>query len=124
MAGKRRLILSGELRVTIARLLSAAPFPSPRFLLPSIQKSSKDWLRYEETGLPFVDQLGEYHLGKYTFRDINFLVDQDLPETLIIGKAGEFPAGILPLKTIYYPDGEAAILIVDPSIQTYAKAAF
>jgi len=90
----------------------------------TIQKSSKDWLRYEETGLPFVDQLGEYHLGKYTFRDINFLVDQDLPETLIIGKAGEFPAGILPLKTIYYPDGEAAILIVDPSIQTYAKAAF
>ncbi|MCK4588306.1 glycosyltransferase family 39 protein [Candidatus Woesebacteria bacterium] len=90
---------------------------------PSItQKESEDWLRYQEKGLPFLDQLGEYYLGKYTFRDINFSVDQKLSNVLIIGKPREFPEDILPLKTIYYPNNKPAILIVDPSIQSYAEA--
>lgn len=87
-----------------------------------VQEESKDWLRYQEKGLPFLDQLGEWHLGKYTFRDINFSVDQELSNVLIIGKPREFSEDILPLKTIYYPNGKPAILIVDPSTQSYAKA--
>ncbi len=89
-----------------------------------VQENSEDWLRYEEMGLSFVDQLGEYRLEKYTFRDINFSVDQKLPDTLIIGVLREFPEGIIPLKTVYYPNGKEAILIVDPSAQIYAKAGF
>lgn len=87
-----------------------------------VQKNSEDWLRYEKMGLPFIDQLGEYHLGKYTFRDINFSVDQNLPRTLIIGVLREFPEDITPLKTVYYPSGKEAVLIVDPASQIYAKA--
>ena len=89
-----------------------------------VQENSGDWLRYEEMGLPFVDQLGEYRLEKYTFRDINFSVDQKLTDTLIIGVLREFPEDIIPLKTVYYPNGKEAILIVDPSAQIYAKAGF
>jgi hypothetical protein len=89
-----------------------------------VQENSEDWLRYEEMGLPFVDQLGEYRLEKYTFRDINFSVDQKLPDTLILGTPREFPEDIIPLKTVYYPNGKEAVLIVDPSAQIYAKAGF
>lgn len=48
------------------------------------QKESQDWLRYEKDKLKFVDQLGEYKLGRYTFRDINYEVDSLLPNTLIL----------------------------------------
>lgn len=86
-----------------------------------VQRNSKDWLRYQEKGLPFIDQLGEWHLGKYSFRDINFSVDQKLPSRLIIGRPSDFPEDITTLKTIYYPNSEAAILIVDPGAREYAK---
>lgn len=48
------------------------------------QNESQDWLRYEKDKLKFVDQLGEYKLGRYTFRDINYSVDSGLPNILIL----------------------------------------
>ena len=48
------------------------------------QKESQDWLEYEKIGLKFVDQLGEYKLGRFTFKDINYEVDSLLPNTLLL----------------------------------------
>lgn len=85
------------------------------------QKESKDWLRYSKQGLLFVDQLGEWHLGKYTFRDIKYDEDRYLENSLIIGRSKDFPENVVAEKKVSYPDGKPAILIVDPQKQNYAK---
>ena len=84
------------------------------------QRQTSDWLRYESEGLPFLDQLGEYRLGKYTFKSIDFNSEKDTPGILMVGKPEEFPANVIPLHIIYYPDGEAAFYLVDPSLGALA----
>lgn len=86
------------------------------------QKESQDWRRYQEQKLLFVDQLGEWRLGKYTFRDIKFDDDSSLDGKLLIGRAKDFPENVVFDKRVLYPDGKQAILIVDPTKQKYAKA--
>lgn len=83
------------------------------------QDESSDWLRYEKEGLKFVDQLGEYHLGKFVFRRINPGSDMKIPAMLLVGKPEDFP-GIVPDYVINYPDGEKAIYFVATS-EAYAK---
>lgn len=78
------------------------------------QAQSKDWLRYKKEKLLFVDQLGEYHLGKYTIREIHYSEDQDLASVLLVGRPRDFPKDVSIRKTVYYPDGKPAILIVEP----------
>jgi len=78
-----------------------------------VQEQSRDWLRYEDEGLLFVDQLGEYRLGKYTFRAINWGVDSEKEDTLFIGKPQDFPESVSP-KVISYPNGTDALYIVEP----------
>jgi 4-amino-4-deoxy-L-arabinose transferase-like glycosyltransferase len=85
------------------------------------QKESVDWLRYEKEGKPFLDQLGNYQLGKYRFSDINYQANRNKKDVLFVGKPEEFPSEIFPLKIIKYPDGNPAILIIDPTQQKYAK---
>lgn len=80
------------------------------------QTQSRDWLRYKREKLLFIDQLGEYHLGKYTIREIHYSEDQDLASVLLVGRPRDFPKDTTTLKTIYYPDGKQAILIVEPQI--------
>lgn len=79
-----------------------------------VQKESVDWLRYEDEELLFLDQLGEYHLGKYTFRHLHFPVDKDLEGVLLVGGPKEFLEATNIMKVINYPNGEPAILIIDP----------
>ncbi|MCX6724631.1 MAG: hypothetical protein NTV20_00820, partial [Candidatus Shapirobacteria bacterium] len=75
------------------------------------QLASPDFLRYEKDGLT----LGVYHLGKYEFRGLNWGADKNLKKTLIVGGLEDFTIEkIVPIKTIYYPDGGEAFLIVDP----------
>lgn len=81
------------------------------------QLQSKDWLRYKNQKLSFVDQLGEYHLGKYTIREIHYSEDQDLASVLLVGRPRDFPKDITALKIIYYPDGKPAILIVEGAVR-------
>jgi hypothetical protein len=50
------------------------------------QSSSTQWLKYETDKLSFLDQLGEYSLGKFTFKEINIPSDSQLPNTLIVGR--------------------------------------
>lgn len=81
------------------------------------QKNTPDWLRYEKEGRSFLDQLGEYRLGKYVFRGISKTGET---EGLLVGKPEEFEPNVTTLKTIYYPNKRPAILIVDPAAQVYA----
>jgi len=77
------------------------------------QSGSIDWLRYETNKLSFLDQLGEYSLGKFIFREINIPSDSQLKNTLIVGRPEEF-RDIKPDYIIYYPSKakqEAAIYI-------------
>ena len=78
------------------------------------QKQSPDWLRYEKEGRSFLDQLGEYSLGKYSFGDVDFRNSATNTGLLLIGKVGEFPQNIVPLKQVNYPNGRKAVLVVDP----------
>lgn len=85
------------------------------------QKESADWRRYEKQHLPFVDQLGEWHLDKYTFRDIKYDDDSSLENVLLVGRPKDFPENVSAVQKIMYPDGKPAIFIVDPAKQKYAK---
>ena len=75
------------------------------------QQQSKKWLQYEISGLKFVDQLGEYSLGKYEFRRINYPSDSRGDNILLVGKEEELPLDKNILKQINYPDGKPAIRI-------------
>lgn len=77
------------------------------------QAASGDWLRYEKEGLLFVDQLGEYKLGKYTFTSIDFVKHKDRSSILLVGRPEEFPSNIMPLYKVEYLDGKDAIWVVN-----------
>ena len=77
------------------------------------QRQAKDWLKYEKMGFGFVDQLSQYELGKYVFRNFQFPEDLALTKTLFVGKDEDFwgrETGRI-LKTIYYPGPEKKIAI-------------
>ncbi|HUQ85034.1 MAG TPA: glycosyltransferase family 39 protein [Candidatus Limnocylindrales bacterium] len=58
---------------------------------------------------------GKDHMfDKYQFRLINWDEDKNTRDILFVGVPSEFPKNIKSKKTIYYPDGSPAILIVDP----------
>jgi 4-amino-4-deoxy-L-arabinose transferase-like glycosyltransferase len=80
-----------------------------------VQIASNSWRRYESEGYGYLDQLDGYQLGKYTFGSINPGNISSLGRVLVIGSPGEFSDGITPVKTIYYPDSEPAILVVNGS---------
>lgn len=77
------------------------------------QKQAQDWLRYEKQRLLFVDQLGEWHLGKYTFRDIKYQEDSNIPGVLLVGREKDFPRDVIVLHRVNYPDAKTAILVVE-----------
>ncbi|MCH7641370.1 hypothetical protein IID22_04190, partial [Patescibacteria group bacterium] len=79
----------------------------------SYQKASKDWLRYEDDGFQFLDQLSGYRLGKYTFGDINLDRAEKEKKILFVSTPGEVQREIEYLDTVYYPDGNPAIYIFD-----------
>lgn len=84
----------------------------------TVQKESINWLKYQTDGLSFLDQLGEYNLDKFTFREINIVSDQKIPNALIIGRPEEF-RDIKPDYIIYYPSkskADAAIYVYKTKI--------
>jgi hypothetical protein len=60
-------------------------------------------------------------LGKYTFKNINYIDDSKIPNVLIVGKPKEFPDGIAPVKAVLYPNQQPALYIVDPKSANLAK---
>ncbi|MBU1088555.1 hypothetical protein KKA02_01590, partial [Patescibacteria group bacterium] len=67
------------------------------------QKESTNWLEYDKKGLSFLDQLGEYKLDNFIFRELTFAADSLEPDTILIGKPEEFPVSTKLDKIIYYP---------------------
>jgi len=80
------------------------------------QENTKNW-KYKEDGKDWVDEMIDYKLGNFTFRNINWSIDQSLENTILVGHPEEFPDNVDPEKTIYYPSGEKAIYIVEPTLQ-------
>lgn len=73
------------------------------------QRESSNW-NYKDKGVNWVDQLGEYTLGKFTFKDIS---KADIKSgNILVGKPSDFNFEVKPIKTIHYPSGEVAIEIV------------
>ncbi|MDP2638378.1 MAG: glycosyltransferase family 39 protein [Candidatus Levybacteria bacterium] len=54
----------------------------------------------------------ERSIGKYTFKNINYSKDIDIPNTLLIGTPKEIPDNAKVIKTIKFPDGRVAFEIV------------
>ncbi|MEK7188710.1 MAG: hypothetical protein AAB685_02565, partial [Patescibacteria group bacterium] len=80
------------------------------------QNESRSW-NYREQKLGWLDQLGKYSLGKYTFKDLN---QNDYKNSaLLIGRPEDFLGSVTPLKTFLYPDGSPAVLVVDPNAKTF-----
>lgn len=77
------------------------------------QKASSDWLRYEDEGFLYIDQMSEYRLGKYVFGSIDISKQQNFENRLIIGRPEEFSQDTLPVNIIYYPNGDPAYYLVE-----------
>jgi 4-amino-4-deoxy-L-arabinose transferase-like glycosyltransferase len=69
------------------------------------QEENKKLIEYESLGYPWLDQLPEYSLGKYTFRDINWPVDNGHNEMLYIGKGDDFWLDTPHPFEVILPDG-------------------
>ena len=83
------------------------------------QEEVKTW-NFDSYGLTWVDQMGEYALGKYLFRSMDYMNLSQKEEILLVGKPDEFLENVKPLKVIYYPNKVPAYLIVDPTSQAFA----
>ena len=102
-----QIIMSRKLSEPQAYALFCGQYPPAK-----AQKETGDWLRYEEEGLSFVDQLGEYRLGKYLFKELNWASDSLVNGAVLIGKPEEFPYNVKPDTIIRYPNEEPAIYII------------
>jgi 4-amino-4-deoxy-L-arabinose transferase-like glycosyltransferase len=68
------------------------------------QEENKKLIEYESLGYPWLDQLPEYTIGKYTFRDINWAKDNGQNEMLFIGKADHFWGDTPRAFEVRFPD--------------------
>jgi 4-amino-4-deoxy-L-arabinose transferase-like glycosyltransferase len=76
------------------------------------QRSTRSW-KYSERGFGWVDQIPEYRLANFTFKNIHLEEYLDKSSGYLFGRPDEFPKGIEPHKVFYYPDGEPAIFIIE-----------
>jgi len=74
------------------------------------QKNIDNW-DYEKQGVNWVDQMPEYSLGKYTFK--NIAVKDYNSGVVLVGKFEEFLPDAKTLNTFLYPSGKEAVLVVD-----------
>lgn len=78
----------------------------------TLQANMSNLKAYENLALPWVDQLKEYSLGKWTFRDIDWSKDQFSHHTLFIGKSTDFYADTPVLYSLNFPGGANAWTVV------------
>ncbi len=100
--------------IVVSRMLSE-PQAFLAFYLPiapqSFQQASPGFLQYEKEGKPFLDQLGNYGIGKYEFMEIpRGLIAQE--KTLYVGTAEELQANKNIIHKISYPNGTPAFIFV------------
>lgn len=73
------------------------------------QNASKNWSLVNG----WVDQQGEYSLGRYTFRNINYSVDSKLQNTVLVGAARDFPTETKPNFVVSYPNQQPAYYVIN-----------
>lgn len=78
------------------------------------QAQSNNLLDYERYGFSYVDQMGDYNLGKYNFRDISWAEDRMRKNTLIVGVPETFPGKVVSDLDIIHPSGKIIFRVVDP----------
>lgn len=85
-----------------------------------VQSQTEPWLEYEKSGR-FVDQLGEYRLENFEFRNLNFPEDWNRPGVILVGaekdfwgqenQIEKFGEQIFGERKISYPGGKIAFRI-------------
>jgi len=81
-----------------------------------VQKETPKWLKYEEEGRRFVDQLGEYKLANFTFRNFSFPEDWQNKNTIFVGTEKDFygqDTSLFKVEKINYSDGKTAMIIIE-----------
>ncbi len=73
------------------------------------QNASKNWSLVNG----WVDQQGEYTLGRYTFRNINYFVDAKLKNTVLVGTVGDFPIDVKANFVVSYPNQTPAYYVIN-----------
>ena len=87
-----------------------------------VQKQTSLWLKYEENG-KFVDQLGDYFLENFEFRNFSFPEDFRQKGVVLVGSEKDFIVqessitekllkGEIVEKVVNYPDGKVAFRIL------------
>lgn len=88
------------------------------------QKEIAGWMYYEKEGKHFVDQLGEYSLDKFTFRNFSFPEDWQEENVVLVGTEKDFygqektienlfvSGKIKEKNVIYYPDKNVAMIAI------------
>lgn len=75
------------------------------------QGSTKNWF-FEEMGVNWVDQMGEYSLKNVIFKNIIWDLDNKIENTYFVGRPEEFPLNIKAEHVIYFSDGTVSSIIV------------
>jgi len=113
--GGKQIIVSRKLSEPQAYVMFCRQYPSG-----SAQGETSGWLRYEKEGLSFLDQLGEYRLGKYRFRELNWASDSQLEDAVLVGLPKEFPQEFRN-EAVLYPDGSKAIIVYETKNKSEKK---
>lgn len=87
------------------------------------QEATRNW-NFEDQGHVWVDQLGEYSLGKTTFRDFSVRDEFVQPGKLLVIAPDKLMEDMQVMKTIYYPDGQPAYYLIDTRVNVFAKNKF
>jgi 4-amino-4-deoxy-L-arabinose transferase-like glycosyltransferase len=77
------------------------------------QQENKKLIGYEEEGYLWLDQIPEYHFGKYTFRYLDWGLETRKSNTLYVGKFDDFYEDSNYKQKILYPDGTVSLHIVE-----------
>ncbi|MDP2860141.1 MAG: hypothetical protein Q8N98_00305, partial [bacterium] len=78
-----------------------------------VQRESIQWLKYEEEGKKYLDQLDNYRLGKYWFKRMNYQDEKHFQETIFAGKTEEFPEEVIPLFAFNDFEGKPVYKILE-----------
>lgn len=78
-----------------------------------IQGAADKLLDYERLGYPWEDQMPEYSIGKYTYKDMEWDGGKLGSRTLYVGKGDDFWSDTPILYSVDFPDGSPAFRVVE-----------
>ncbi len=80
----------------------------------SFDKSYMFFLYYLKFDPAEYQKLSSHDFGKYNFRTLAWKKDKFSKDSLLVGAPADFPIGVKVKTTIYFPNGNPAMLLVDP----------